>query len=121
VALDTVSDVGGTVAGGLAGARPCRVEGVRLTHDDAMARIFMLVRSRPGRTTSGTRSRRRGSTPVSRPRQVAEWAGHSVHVLPRVYAKCILGQEEAARRRIEAALRDEAEDDGGRGAPGRAA
>jgi hypothetical protein len=28
--------------------------------------------------------------------QVAEWAGHSVHVLMKVYAKCIYGQEEAA-------------------------
>ena len=37
--------------------------------------------------------------------QVAEWAGHSVEVLMRVYAKCIYGQEDAARRRIEAALR----------------
>jgi integrase len=36
--------------------------------------------------------------------QVAEWAGHSVQVLMRVYAKCIYGQDEAARRRIEAAL-----------------
>jgi hypothetical protein len=36
--------------------------------------------------------------------EVAEWAGHSVHVLMRVYAKCIYGQDEAARRRIEAAL-----------------
>ncbi|WP_245666652.1 MULTISPECIES: hypothetical protein [Micromonospora] len=36
--------------------------------------------------------------------QVAEWARHSVHVLMRVYAKCVYGQEEAARRRIEAAL-----------------
>jgi integrase len=36
--------------------------------------------------------------------QVAEWAGHSVHVLLKVYAKCIDGQEEAARRRIERAL-----------------
>lgn len=36
--------------------------------------------------------------------QVAEWAGHSVHVLLKVYAKCILGQEDAARLRIEAAL-----------------
>lgn len=36
--------------------------------------------------------------------QVAEWAGHSVHVLLKVYAKCILGQDVAARRRIEAAL-----------------
>jgi integrase len=38
--------------------------------------------------------------------QVAEWAGHSVHVLMRVYAKCVYGQEEAARRRIEAALKE---------------
>ena len=36
--------------------------------------------------------------------QVAEWAGHSVHVLMRVYAKCVYGQDEAARRRVEAAL-----------------
>jgi integrase len=36
--------------------------------------------------------------------QVAEWAGHSVHVLMRVYAKCVYGQDEAAQRRIEAAL-----------------
>jgi integrase len=38
--------------------------------------------------------------------QVAAWAGHSVNVLLRVYAKCIVGQESAARRRIEEALRD---------------
>lgn len=38
--------------------------------------------------------------------QVAEWAGHGVDVLMRVYAKCIYGQDEAARRRIEAALHD---------------
>lgn len=36
--------------------------------------------------------------------QVAAWAGHSVDVLLRVYAKCIAGQEGAARQRIEAAL-----------------
>ncbi|OJF10052.1 tyrosine-type recombinase/integrase [Couchioplanes caeruleus] len=36
--------------------------------------------------------------------QVAEWAGHSVNVLLKVYAKCIEGQDEAARRRIEHAL-----------------
>lgn len=36
--------------------------------------------------------------------QVAEWAGHSVNVLLRVYAKCILGQDEAAKQRIGAAL-----------------
>ncbi len=33
--------------------------------------------------------------------QVAEWAGHSVGVLVRVYAKCITGQHEEAKRRIE--------------------
>jgi integrase len=39
--------------------------------------------------------------------QVAEWAGHSVAVLLRVYAKCIVGQDGAARRRIEDAMRDD--------------
>jgi integrase len=38
------------------------------------------------------------------PTQVAEWAGHSVAVLLRVYAKCIAGQEEAARHRVALAL-----------------
>jgi integrase len=37
--------------------------------------------------------------------QVAAWAGHSVDVLLRVYAKCIVGQEDAVRRRVEEALR----------------
>jgi hypothetical protein len=36
---------------------------------------------------------------------VAEWAGHSVQVLLRVYAKCIDEQETAARRRMGEALR----------------
>jgi hypothetical protein len=40
------------------------------------------------------------------PAQVAERAGHSVAVLLRIYAKCINGQDKAARRRIEEALRD---------------
>ena len=49
------------------------------------------------------------------PAQVAEWAGHSVAVLLRVYAKCIDGQDQLAKRRIEDALREpgEPEDDGG--------
>ena len=34
------------------------------------------------------------------PAQVAEWAGHSVDVLLRTYAKCIAGQQEEAKRRI---------------------
>jgi integrase len=37
------------------------------------------------------------------PPQVAEWAGHSVDVLLRVYAKCIAGQQDEAKRRILAA------------------
>jgi integrase len=36
--------------------------------------------------------------------QVAEWAGHSVAVLLKVYAQCIDGQEDAARHRIATAL-----------------
>jgi len=40
------------------------------------------------------------------PTQVAEWAGHSVAVLLQIYAKCLSGQEELARKRIEATLRE---------------
>jgi hypothetical protein len=50
--------------------------------------------------------------------QVAEWAGHSVEVLLKVYARCIVGQDEAAKRRISDALNDEeppAVDDRSRG------
>ena len=36
--------------------------------------------------------------------QVAEWAGHSVEMLLSTYAKCIDGQEDLARKRIEEAL-----------------
>lgn len=32
--------------------------------------------------------------------QVAQWAGHSVAMLHRVYARCIAGREEEAKRRI---------------------
>ena len=39
------------------------------------------------------------------PAQVAEWAGHTVDVLLRVYAKCIAGRQEAAKRRIFDATR----------------
>jgi len=41
------------------------------------------------------------------PTQVAEWAGNSVAVLLRVYAKCIAGRDKIARQRIEEALRDD--------------
>lgn len=36
--------------------------------------------------------------------QVAEWAGHSVAVLLRVYARCIAGQSDLAREQISRAL-----------------
>jgi integrase len=39
------------------------------------------------------------------PARVAEWAGHSLAVLLRVYAKCIHGLEDEALRRIWAATR----------------
>jgi integrase len=41
------------------------------------------------------------------PTQVAEWAGHSVDVLLRIYAKCVVGQDELAKRRIIEALRQD--------------
>lgn len=40
------------------------------------------------------------------PAEVAERAGHSVHVLLRVYAKCIDGQRGAANKKIDDALGD---------------
>ncbi len=39
------------------------------------------------------------------PTQVAEWAGNTVEVLMRVYAKCIHGRDKINRKRIEDALR----------------
>lgn len=39
--------------------------------------------------------------------QVAEWAGHSMDVLLLVSAKCIVGHQYEAKRRIEDAIRDE--------------
>jgi hypothetical protein len=39
--------------------------------------------------------------------QVAARSGHSVGLLLQIYAKCLAGQEDAARRRIAAALGDD--------------
>ena len=36
---------------------------------------------------------------------------HGVDVLLKIYAKCVDGQDEIAKRRIEAALAEEDEDD----------
>jgi hypothetical protein len=41
------------------------------------------------------------------PPQIAEWAGHSVSVLLRVYAKCITGTQDEAKRRILEATKTE--------------
>lgn len=38
------------------------------------------------------------------PTTVAEWAGHSVEVLLKIYAKCLDGTDSAAQRRVEEAL-----------------
>jgi integrase len=43
------------------------------------------------------------------PPQVAEWAGHSVDVLLRVYAKCIAGKQDEAKRRILEATQPDAD------------
>lgn len=38
------------------------------------------------------------------PTQVAEWAGHSVEILLKIYAKCLDGGQAALRQKIERAL-----------------
>jgi integrase len=40
--------------------------------------------------------------------QVAEWAGHGLDVLYRIYAKCLAGQEDSIRQRITSVLADTA-------------
>jgi integrase len=45
------------------------------------------------------------------PAQVAEWAGHSVAILLKIYAKCLDGQDAISKRRIEEALGDPGESD----------
>lgn len=43
--------------------------------------------------------------------QVAAWAGHSVEVLLRTYAKVVAGHEETSKRRIDEALADGEDDE----------
>jgi integrase len=38
------------------------------------------------------------------PTTVAEWAGHSVEILLRIYAKCLDGGDALIRQRVQAAL-----------------
>lgn len=40
------------------------------------------------------------------PKRVAEWAGHSVNVLLRIYTLCLDGWEHEARQRIQRTLED---------------
>ncbi|RNL83582.1 tyrosine-type recombinase/integrase [Halostreptopolyspora alba] len=40
------------------------------------------------------------------PAQIAEWAGHSLDVLLRIYARCLDGGEQEARRRAEDGFND---------------
>ncbi|MCW2865436.1 MAG: hypothetical protein JWP48_7144 [Actinoallomurus sp.] len=50
---------------------------------------------------AGVSLRLNAGTPAT---QVAEWAGHSVEVLERVYAHCLDGHDERWFERIDAAL-----------------
>ena len=38
------------------------------------------------------------------PTTAAEWAGHSVEVLLRIYAKCLDGSDALIRQRVQAVL-----------------
>jgi hypothetical protein len=38
------------------------------------------------------------------PQEVAEWAGHSVYVLLKVYARCLDGERDASNDRIATKL-----------------
>jgi hypothetical protein len=42
------------------------------------------------------------------PAEVAQWAGHSVEVLLKIYAKCLDGCTELLRQRVQKALGHEA-------------
>ena len=72
----------------------------RTAHRGAMTYVRYLRGSRHGRHAAVSLWLNAG-VPAT---QVAEWAGHSVNVLLRVYATCIVGQDEAARHRIQAML-----------------
>lgn len=52
--------------------------------------------------SSNTERRAKLSVPAT---QVAEWADHTAAVLLQIYAKCLAGQEELARMRIDTTLR----------------
>lgn len=79
------------------------------------------ARSAPPSTAHCSPSARTTSvTPASQPGSTVEWRPHrspsgqdTVEILLRIYAKCLAGQDEIARRRIEPALNadDDTDDD----------
>jgi hypothetical protein len=56
---------------------------------------------------SGVTWRLNSSVPAT---EVAAWAGHSVEVLMRVYARCVVGLEDVWIARMDAALRPAGDD-----------
>ncbi len=67
---------------------------------------------------SGVTWRLNSSVPAT---EVAAWAGHSVEVLMRVYARCVVGLEDVWIARMDAALRPGGDPPQGRPLPGQAA
>ena len=55
--------------------------------------------------TSGTPGSPGGSTRACPATEVAAWAGHSVEMLMRVYARCVVGLEGVWIGRMDEALR----------------
>jgi hypothetical protein len=70
------------------------------------AGLYQAPEWRTSHSTCGSRNLAAVSTWLNSgegPR-VAKWAGHSLAVLLRVYAKCLDGGEQAARDRVERTL-----------------
>jgi len=67
---------------------------------------------------SGVTWRLNSSVPAT---EVAAWAGHSVEVLMRVYARCVVGLEDVWIARMDAALRPGGDPPQGQPPPGQAA
>jgi hypothetical protein len=92
---------GGVRGGELAESTYCRVW--RKARVAVLSPAEVASPLRGGRTTYGTRgvhmAECRGTADAE-----AEWAGHSVAGLLQIHAKCLAGQVDAARRRMDAAL-----------------
>jgi len=55
----------------------------------------------PATATTAVSTWLNGGVPAT---TVAEWAGHSIEILLKIYAKCLDGQGAAIRARVQAAL-----------------